>query len=134
MKSVISSAQPVEPASIGQGVSIVGEVHASGGLTIEGAVHGPIWCEEGELLLTASAVVAGDIVARDVTIEGQMDGQIIATDVVDVRAGAHVTGRIISRRFILVPDATVHVRVEPQHLDTAIRVARFQQQKKNAAG
>ena len=76
----------------------------------------------------------GDIVARDVTIEGRVDGQIIATDVVEVRPGATLAGRVISKRFILEPDADVRARVEPQHLDTAIRVARFQQQKRTPPG
>jgi cytoskeletal protein CcmA (bactofilin family) len=134
MSSIPSAVQPIEPATLGRGVSITGEISCSGSLVIEGSVHGPIWCEDGELVIASSAQVHGDIVARDVTIQGRVDGQIIATDVVEVRSGAELSGRIIAKRFILEPDAAVRARVEPQHLDTAIRVARFQQQKKNAAG
>ena len=132
MSSTPATAQSSEPATLGREVTIVGEISCTGSLFIEGAVHGSIWCEDAELVITATAHVTGDIVARDVTIEGRVDGQIIATDVVEVRPGATLAGRVISKRFILEPDADVRARVEPQHLDTAIRVARFQQQKRNA--
>jgi len=121
-------------STLSRGVVIAGDVACAGSLVVECMVHGSIWCEGNELVVAAGAHVTGDIVARDVTIEGRVDGQIIATEMVDVRAGATLSGRVIAKRFILEPDATVHARVEPQHLDTAIRVARFQQQKRNAAG
>jgi cytoskeletal protein CcmA (bactofilin family) len=115
---------------IGAAVTIVGEVDSNADLVVEGSIRGPVWCEEGELVIAASGQITGDVVARDVTIFGRMDGQIIATEVVDVRAGSSVTARIVSGRFILDPDAAFQGRVEPQHLDTAVRVARFQQQQR----
>jgi cytoskeletal protein CcmA (bactofilin family) len=82
------------------------------------------------VLIAATGQVTGDIIARDVTIYGRVDGQIIATEVVDVRARSTVTARVVSGRFILDPDAAFRGRVEPQHLDTAVRVARFQRQQR----
>jgi cytoskeletal protein CcmA (bactofilin family) len=120
--------------TITRAVTIRGEVRATDDLTLEGRVEGPIWCEHGELIVTASAEVLGDIIARDIVVFGQVTGQIVGTEVVDVRASADVDGRVIARRFILEAGATFRGRVEPQHLDTAIRVARFQQQKNRKAG
>ena len=118
---------------IPRAVTIKGEVRAIGALTIEGRIEGPVWCEQGELVVAASGQVHGDIIARDVVVCGRVTGQIVGTDVVDVRGTAIFEGRIITRRFILQEDASFRGRVEPQHLDTAIRVARFQQQKKQKA-
>ena len=67
--------------------------------------------------------MVGDIIARDITVFGNIAGQLLATDVVDVRAEATVTGRIVSKRFILNDGAHFTGRAEPQHLDTAFRVA-----------
>jgi cytoskeletal protein CcmA (bactofilin family) len=119
--------------TITRAVTITGEVRATDNLTLEGRVEGSIWCERGELIVTATAEVRGDIIARDIVVFGQVTGQIVGTEVVDVRASADVEGRVIARRFILEGGATFKGRVEPQHLDTAIRVARFQQQKKRKA-
>lgn len=130
---------PYDPRSldimtIGAAAEVSGEVRSTADLTLEGTISGQIWCEEGELVVAASGSMTGDIVARDVTICGRVEGQVIATDVVDIRAGAHVNGRVISRRLILHDGAAFNGRVEPQHIDTAIRVAKFQQDRQRTAG
>jgi cytoskeletal protein CcmA (bactofilin family) len=75
----------------------------------------------------------GDIIARDITVRGQVAGQLVASDVVDVRAEARVSGYVVSPRFILDELASFKGRVEPQHLEAALRVAKFQQRKRDAA-
>jgi cytoskeletal protein CcmA (bactofilin family) len=120
-------------AIIGKAAVIRGEVRAAGDLTLEGRVEGSIWCEEGALTVAPSAEIVGEIIARDITVFGRVVGQMVGTEVVDVRPQASVEARVIARRFILQEGATFKGRVEPQHLDTAIRVARFQQQRKPAA-
>jgi cytoskeletal protein CcmA (bactofilin family) len=117
--------------TIGKSLSIKGELHAAEDLTLEGHVEGPVWCEEGTVIVQASAGVDGDIIARDITVFGRIAGQLIATDVVDVRAHAAVNGDIVSRRFILDPDAEFNGRAEPQHLDAALRVRKYRQQQRN---
>ena len=118
-------------STIGRTVSIKGEVRASEDVTIEGRVVGPIACDEGSVVLAATAHVTGDIVARDITIFGRSDGQLLASEVVDIRAGATVTSQVVSKRFILGDGARFDGRVEPQHLEAALRVARFQQRKRD---
>lgn len=118
-------------STIGKTISLKGELRAGEDLTLEGRVDGPIWCETGAVVLAASAHVTGDIIARDITVFGRVSGQLVATEVVDVRPAAVVTGQVISRKFILDPDATFSGRVEPQHLEAALRVAKFQQQKRD---
>jgi cytoskeletal protein CcmA (bactofilin family) len=116
-------------STIGRTMVLKGEMRAGEDVTIEGRIEGPVWCEGAAVTLSASGQVAGDIVARDITVFGRTEGQLVATDVVDVRADADVTGRVISKRFILSEGARFHGRSEPQHLEAALRVARFQQQK-----
>jgi cytoskeletal protein CcmA (bactofilin family) len=119
----------------GRTLKIVGEVHATGELVIEGQVTGPIICEDGTVEVAATAVIEGDIIARDITVFGRAAGQLIATDVVDVRAGAVVAGAVIAPRLILSGDATFNGRVDPKRLDAALGVARFQQkQRASTAG
>ncbi len=131
MSTPIPLSHLVEPVTIGASVSIRGEVRSGADLTIDARITGPIWCEDHEVVLNAGAEITGDIVARDVTIHGRVSGQIIATDVVDIRAGAVVSGKVITRRFILEAGGAFQGRVEPEHLDTAVRVARYQRQQQH---
>lgn len=114
----------------GRSLVIRGEVRSSEDLTIEGRVHGPIFCEERVVVVAESGAVTGDIITRDLTIFGRVDGQMVATDVVDIRPGAVVTGQVVAKSFILNDGGEFVGRVEPQHLEAALRVARYQQERK----
>ena len=114
----------------GKTLKIVGEVRATGELVIEGRVTGPITCEDGTVEVAATAVIEGDVIARDITVWGRAAGQLIATDVVDVRPGAVVAGAVIAPRLILSENATLNGRVDPKRLDAALGVARFQQKNR----
>jgi cytoskeletal protein CcmA (bactofilin family) len=115
---------------LGKTILVKGELRSSEDLTIEGRIDGPVTCADGAVVVTAEAAVAGDVIARDITVFGRSHGQLIATEVVDVRPGATVTGTAMSKQFILHDGAHFTGRVEPQHLDAALRVAKFNQQKR----
>ena len=118
-------------STLGKAISVKGELRTSEDLTVEGRVEGPVLCDGCAVTIAPSADVVGDVLARDITVFGRCAGQLVATDVVDVRADAIVTGRIVTRRFILTDGASFNGRAEPQHLEAALRVARFNQQKKD---
>ena len=117
----------------GRTLVVKGEVRSSEDLTIEGQIHGPITCGDSAVVVAEGGAVTGDIIARDVTIFGRVEGQMVATDVVDVRAGAVVTGQVVSKHFILNDGADFVGRVEPQHLEAALAVAKYQQRKRDSA-
>ena len=87
--------------TFGRTVYLKGELRTSEDLTVEGRIEGPVLCEDSAIVVAPGGQIAGDVLARDVTIFGRMSGRIIATDIVDVRPDADVTGQIISPRFIL---------------------------------
>jgi cytoskeletal protein CcmA (bactofilin family) len=112
-------------STLGRTILVKGELRSAEDITIEGRIEGQLACESGAVVLAASATVTGDVIARDITIFGRVNGQLIATDVVDVRPEAAVTGQVISKRFILDAAASFEGRVEPQHLEAALRVADY---------
>src|ERR1044071_264634 len=116
--------------TFGRNILLKGELRATADITIEGTIDGHVLCEDGAVVFAPGSDVKGEVLARDVTIFGTLSGQIIATDVVDVRAEATVTAQVIARRFILDPDARFKGRIEPQHLDAALSVSRFQRRKR----
>lgn len=117
-------------STIGKTLYVKGEIRSAEDLTVEGRVDGHVFCEAGCVVLGPTSDVHADVLARDITVYGKHSGQLVATDVVDVRADGTVLGQVISKRFILDPGAHFKGRVEPQHLDAAVNVAKFHQKKR----
>jgi cytoskeletal protein CcmA (bactofilin family) len=111
----------------GKTLVLRGELRSTEDVTIDGRIEGPVFCEGGSVTVVESASVTGDILASEITVFGQSAGQLTASGVVDIRAGATVSGRVVAKRFILDADARFNGRVEPQHLEAALRVARYQE-------
>lgn len=116
---------------LGSSLKIKGEVRSSRDLTIECAIEGPVTCEGGAVTITASSVIAGDVVAGDITVFGRSRGKLVATEVVDVRPDATVSGTIVSPRLILHDGARFNGHVDPHRADAAVTVARFQQRRRD---
>ena len=108
----------------GRTIAIRGNVDCVEDVLIEGRVDGHIWNEHHAVTVGADAVVKGDIVARVIIVRGEMDGTMMASGRVDIMNEARVTGRVVSPKFMLAEGGTFNGKVEPQHLDTAMRVAR----------
>ena len=119
--------------TIGKTISIKGELRAAEDVTVDGRFDGHLHCEGFAVVLKPTADVSGDIIARDITVFGRITGQMVATDVVDVRAEATVKSKVFAANFILNEGAQFHGRVEPQHLEAALRVAKYNRQKRDAA-
>ena len=113
---------------IGEGVAVRGEVSTARDLTINGQVEGPVWCEEGAVVIAATGALNGEVFARDITVFGTVKGTLVATEIVDIRPNASVNGRVVAARFILTEGGTFNGTAEPQHLETVLRVARHRRQ------
>jgi cytoskeletal protein CcmA (bactofilin family) len=118
---------------LGKSVRLKGELRADEDLTIEGRVEGLVWCSGCDVTIAATAEIIGDVIARDITVFGRVDGQLVATEVVDVRVGASVVGRVVSSRFILNDGARFTGQAAPQDLELVLRAAEFKQQGRHAA-
>lgn len=109
---------------IGSTIFLRGELQATEDITIEGSVEGPVWCDGCAVTIADTATLSGDVIARDITVFGRVNGTLVATEVVDLRPNSLVTGRVVASRFILTEGASFHGSSEPQHLEAALRVAR----------
>ena len=90
--------QLVVDALIGSQVVIRGDVEFSGGLYVEGRVHGKVIAQEGastaNITLADNGVVEGEIRAQVVVISGRMDGDVHASERVELTPSARVNGNI----------------------------------------
>lgn len=109
---------------IGKTVVVRGEVASTDDINIEGRIEGPIWCEGHAVTIAETATIAGDVVARDITVAGHVNGTLLATEVVDIRTTADVEGRIVSEKLILHEGGLFHGEVQPQQVEAALTVAK----------
>ena len=82
------------------------------------------------MVLAETCEMKGDVIANDITVFGRVAGKLMAADYVDLRPDAAVTGQILSKRLILEDGARFRGRVEPQHRDAAVRVAKYLQKNR----
>ena len=120
-------------STIGASLQVVGELHADEDIVIAGRIEGEVVCERSSIVIQQAAEVTGDVIGRDITVHGRVSGRLIATEFVDLAAEAVVSGPVMATRFILADGAYFKGRVEPQHVDAALRVARFEREKRQAA-
>ncbi|WP_367380563.1 polymer-forming cytoskeletal protein [Stenotrophomonas cyclobalanopsidis] len=90
--------QLVVDALIGNQVVIRGDVEFSGGLYVEGRIHGKVIAQEGAsgatLTVAEHGVIEGEIRAQVVVISGRMDGDVHATEKVELTSSARVNGNV----------------------------------------
>lgn len=82
---------------IGPKTTIVGDLRFSGGLHIDGSVQGSVLAEpdtEAMLILSERGRIDGQVRAPHVVINGQLHGDIVASERVELAAQARVTGNI----------------------------------------
>jgi len=82
---------------IGTHVVIRGDVHFSGGLLIEGRVIGRVVADEGQkavLTLSQHGCIEGEVRAPVVVINGRLDGDVHASERVELASQARVQGNV----------------------------------------
>jgi cytoskeletal protein CcmA (bactofilin family) len=98
---------------LGRGASFRGELSASGEVVIDGAMDGLVNVEGARLTIGKDARVHADINAQEVIVMGRLEGNIRASERVELRAGALVTGDVYAKRFAIEQEASFRGRVDP---------------------
>lgn len=99
-------------ARIGKTVVIRGEVKGSEDLVVDGHVEGTIGLAESRLTIGPNAHVTADLTAKDVLIMGQVQGNIVATGRVELRAGCVVQGDVRALRLAVEDNAVFRGKVD----------------------
>jgi len=100
------------PARIGKTIVICGEVKGSEDLVVDGRVEGTVSLAENRLTIGPSANVAADVSARDVLILGQVQGNVVASGRVELRAGCNLQGDIRALRLAVEDNAVFRGKVD----------------------
>jgi cytoskeletal protein CcmA (bactofilin family) len=116
--------------NIGKSVVIKGELNGSEDLTIEGHVEGKIELKDHVLTIGPNGKIKAQVFAKSVIVLGEVNGNVSATEKVDIRDGGSVDGDIISPRVAIAEGAHFRGAVDMQRKGGQ---AQPQQTKKEAA-
>jgi cytoskeletal protein CcmA (bactofilin family) len=98
-------AEPTSPrggsAALGKNVTVKGQIFAREDLTIDGEVEGTVECQEHRLTIGPNARVQAGLKAREIIIHGSIQGNVDATDKIDIKKEAKLVGDIKTSRIVI---------------------------------
>jgi cytoskeletal protein CcmA (bactofilin family) len=100
------------PSSIGSGLKIRGELSGSSDLYIEGEAHGKIVLTNSRVTVGARGRVQADIEAREIVIEGSVQGNLKAHEHVRLASSSNVQGSVLTPRIGIDDGAKLRGKVE----------------------
>ncbi|MCB1554333.1 MAG: polymer-forming cytoskeletal protein [Xanthomonadales bacterium] len=83
---------------IGGQVTVRGDISFSGGLYIEGTVHGAVVAEDGQagavVTISEKGAIHGEVRAPHVVVNGQLHGDVYAGERIELGAQARIQGNV----------------------------------------
>ena len=118
--------------SLGRTLVIKGELTAEENLIIEGTVEGHIAVPGHRVAVGQHATVTANILAKTVTVLGSANGILTASEKVELRESASVTGRIVASTIAISEGAVFEGSVDPTRAEAAIAVSKHRLRKRSA--
>jgi len=104
-------------AQIGKSVVIKGELSGSEDLYLDGLVEGSIALKGNSLTVGPNGRVKASVDAKAIVVQGKLDGNIQASDRVDLRKSAVVNGDITAQRISIEEGAYVKGKIDIHRSD-----------------
>jgi len=93
---------------IGKSFVIKGQVSCDGDLYIDGQVEGSVDPKDNRLTIGPEGRLKANVVARIVVVRGKLEGNIRATERVDLKQSAVVVGDIVTQSISI--EAGAHIK------------------------
>lgn len=116
-------------AHIGKSVVVKGELSGSEDLYIDGEVEGTVELKDHNLTVGPNGRVKANLNAKEITIQGKVQGNVRASDRVDIRKSASLIGDIAAARINIEDGAYLKGSIDIQRPE----VARAETRKVEAA-
>jgi cytoskeletal protein CcmA (bactofilin family) len=99
-------------AWIGGSILVKGDVVSTEDLVIDGQVQGTIELGDHNLTIGSGASVVADLVANNITISGEVKGDVVGSGTVELKSSAKVEGDINAPNFMMEEGATLSGKVD----------------------
>lgn len=106
--------ESVNIGNIGKSVVIKGELNGSEDLVIEGQVEGKIELRENVLTIGANGRIKAQIFAKQVIVQGEVIGNMTASEKIDIRENGSVEGDIVAPRVAIAEGAHFRGSIDMQ--------------------
>ena len=101
-------------AHIGKSVIVKGELSGSEDLYVDGVVEGTIELQGNSLVVGPNGQVKAKVNAKNVTVQGRVDGNIHANERVELRKTAVIAGEIVTQRVAIEEGAYFKGKIDIQ--------------------
>jgi cytoskeletal protein CcmA (bactofilin family) len=100
--------------SIGKSIVMKGELSGSEDLAVDGTVEGTIELRDNVLIIGPNGRVKAQVFAKAVIVSGTVNGDITASERIDIREEGSVDGNIVSPRVAIADGAHFRGSVDIQ--------------------
>lgn len=106
ISSRTAPAAPAAPISstaavIGPKITFKGEIIGEEDLLVQGKVEGSIDLKGNHLIIGQQGVVKANLMAKTITIEGTVEGDLIGQERIEIKSSSNVKGNLIAARVTL---------------------------------
>jgi cytoskeletal protein CcmA (bactofilin family) len=98
--------------NIGKSILIKGELSGNEDLSIDGTVEGKVSLKDHNLTIGAHGRLQAELVAKKVTILGEVHGNVVASEKVEIQEGGRLEGDITSPRLSISDGAHFRGKVD----------------------
>ena len=116
---------------LAEGCSFQGKMFLQGESRVGGRVEGTV-ISDGMLTVEESAIIVGDLHGVTVQLNGQVDGNLRASEVIRLSATARVRGDLCAKRLIVEDGARIEGRVSSLVVTEQVSAEDSSKTKKNA--
>jgi cytoskeletal protein CcmA (bactofilin family) len=88
-------------ATIGKAVKVVGQIYSKEDLIVDGDLEGTVEALEHKLTIGPNGTVHADVKAREIAVLGTLQGDVEATDKIEIRKDAKLVGNIKTARILI---------------------------------
>src|SRR5437899_6136869 len=106
-----------ELGGVGNSIVINGELSGGEDLTVQGRVEGKIELRDHVLTVGSHGRIKAQVTAKAIVVFGQVTGNLIATEKVDIKESGSVEGDIVAPRVAIADGSHFRGRIDMQKKD-----------------
>lgn len=114
---------PTPTAVIGPKIRFKGELVGEEDLLIQGQIDGTIDLKGNNLTIGKQGVIKANVLAKTITVEGTVEGDIFGQERIAIRSSSNVKGNLVAERVTLEDGAKFRGSID---MDVEARKAEFQ--------
>ena len=94
-----------QPNRIGKGTKIIGDIISDADFRIDGSLEGNVKTS-GRVVIGKTGLIKGKVECLNADIEGKFSGELHVSDILALKASAHIQGDVVAGKLAVEPGAT----------------------------